>query len=92
MSDHVEEEDLVTMRDAVKEHEEQEEEAIAVLGAGDEQNCTYGMVSAFFYLGTYDMVSYNAMLINILTICNVVVYWNLLLNNNYYYYLFILIR
>lgn len=36
--------EVVDMKDALEMVLKQEEDAIAVLGAGDEENCTYSMV------------------------------------------------
>lgn len=38
-------EEVITIQDAVNEKLKQEEDAIAVLGAGDENNCSYDLVS-----------------------------------------------
>ena len=40
--------EVVDMKDALETVLKQEEDAIAVLGAGDEENCTYSMVRANF--------------------------------------------
>lgn len=40
--------EVVGMKDALETVLKQEEDAIAVLGAGDEENCTYSMVRASF--------------------------------------------
>ena len=40
----------VTIEEAVKEMENEEEHSIAVFGAGDENNCTYSMVRLIFPL------------------------------------------
>lgn len=43
--DIVPDEEVVTMQDAMHEMESEEQESIAVFGAGDENNCTYTLVS-----------------------------------------------
>lgn len=43
------EENSVTMLDVLQEENALEEDAIAVLGASDDQNCTYNKVSEGFF-------------------------------------------
>ena len=47
MSDSPDQEKSVTIEEAVKGMESEEELTIAVFGAGDENNCTYIMVKLF---------------------------------------------
>lgn len=63
---------VVTMVDVLKEEQELEDDAKAVLGASDDQNCTYSQVNAYqnYQIQVWKMavLAYNSHMVHVVNV------------------------